>query len=179
MAAARVVPGLDPLEDGRGEFPPGGPGLPVEQLALQGPEERLHHRVVERGTDPLHRAEQARCAQPMAESLRGVLRAPVGVHHGLAGRRPAAPAGHLQGVDHQFAPEEVVGDRPTYDPTRVHVQHRGAVELAFAGGLLGDVGAELVLEVVTEVLAPMVVAQGEPRGDVLPVALEVLPQSLA
>lgn len=36
VPAARVVPGLDPLEDGRSELGLGCPALGVEQLALQG-----------------------------------------------------------------------------------------------------------------------------------------------
>ena len=56
-----------------------------------------------------------------------------------AGGWPAAPAGHLQGVDDQLG-AHVVGNRPADHGAAEDVEHRGAVDLALAGGVLGDVG---------------------------------------
>ena len=58
----------------------GCPSVAVEQLALHGRPERLHHRVVDARGDPAHRAEQAGFAQPVPEDPGRVLRAAVGVH---------------------------------------------------------------------------------------------------
>ena len=52
---------------------------------------------------------------------------------------PAAPAGHLEGVDDQFG-AHVVGDRPADDDPAEDVEHGGAVDLALAGGVFGNVG---------------------------------------
>lgn len=74
--------------------------------------------------------------RPPVESA---LAAPVGVDHG-PGLRAAPPDRHLQGVDDQFG-AHVVRDRPAHDFAGEHVEHRGAVDLACPGGVLGDVGA--------------------------------------
>jgi hypothetical protein len=81
MAAGRVVPGCDPLEDCAGELLPGGPGFAVEQLELQGAEERFGQRVVVAVADRAHRAQQPRLAQPLAERPGGVLAAVIGMQH--------------------------------------------------------------------------------------------------
>ena len=46
VAAARVVPGLDPIEDRQRELLAGVPGVFVEELELQGPEEALGDGVI-------------------------------------------------------------------------------------------------------------------------------------
>ncbi len=63
----------------------------------------------------------------------------VRMHDGLPGVRPATPAGHLESVHHELGPQ-VVGDRPADDAPRVHVEHRGAVDLTFARRVFSDVG---------------------------------------
>ena len=45
VPAARVVPSLDPFEDGQGELATGLPAVLVKQLALQGREEAFGHGV--------------------------------------------------------------------------------------------------------------------------------------
>ena len=54
VASARVVPGLDPFEDGRGGFSRVSHGA-VQQLALERAEEGLRHRVLASPSDPWSR----------------------------------------------------------------------------------------------------------------------------
>jgi hypothetical protein len=63
----------------------------------------------------------------------------VGVHDGLALRRTAPPARHVERVADQLG-AQVIGDRPAHDASGPHVEHGGEIHLAFAGGVLGDVG---------------------------------------
>ena len=55
-----------------------------------------------------------------------------------ADRWPAAPQGHLQGVDDELGPH-VVADGPAHHHPAERLQHHGEVDLAVAGGMLGDV----------------------------------------
>ena len=51
---------------------------------------------------------------------------------------PAAPDGHLDGVDDELG-ADVIGDRPAHDPAGPGVEHDGEVDPALTGGVLGDV----------------------------------------
>ena len=67
VAAAGVVPALDPLEDRRGESLLGGPAAGVEQFALHGRPERLDHGVVDaEATRPIEPSSPPG-AQPLPE----------------------------------------------------------------------------------------------------------------
>jgi hypothetical protein len=59
VASTRVVPGLDPFEDGLGELLAALPAVFVEQLELERAEEALGHGVTEAVTDRSYGAEQA------------------------------------------------------------------------------------------------------------------------
>ncbi len=114
--------------------------LTVEQFELQGPEEGLHHRVVSGGADatidPSNPAVRRRCPNGHAVYCHGCLcpsalppdrQLAFAANMPSPGRRPPAPH---------------VGDRRSTSrrcaaSTR---QHRGAVELALARGVLGDIG---------------------------------------
>ncbi len=121
----------------------------------------LHHRVVEGGAEPAHRAEQASGAQPVAKRPRGVWRTTIGVDDGLAEGRLTSPAGHLQRV-HDELPTEVVGDRPADDSPGAHVEYRGTGDLAFARRGLGDIGEpESVRRVGDEAPSHQIAAQRE------------------
>jgi hypothetical protein len=63
----------------------------------------------------------------------------IAVDHGLVGDRRAVGDGHPKGVGDQRGGLMAV-DRPADHPTREHIQHDTAVQLAFPGGVLGDVG---------------------------------------
>jgi hypothetical protein len=67
VTSSRVVPGLDPLEDGLGQLLAALPAVFVEQLELEGAEEALGHGVVEAITDRSHGPEQAVPAQASAQ----------------------------------------------------------------------------------------------------------------
>jgi hypothetical protein len=51
VAAARVVPGFDPVEDGGGELFSALPVVLVEELELESPKEALGNTVIEAVTD--------------------------------------------------------------------------------------------------------------------------------
>lgn len=53
--------------------------------------------------------------------------------------RGALPAGHLQGIGDQFG-AHMISDGPAHDPPGEDIEDGAAVDLAFAGGVLGDVG---------------------------------------
>lgn len=59
MAWYRVVAGLDPLEDWRGQLLPDSPGAAVEQLSLHGRPERLDPVVHTRGGLPIEPSRPA------------------------------------------------------------------------------------------------------------------------
>src|SRR2546422_9403998 len=85
MAAARVVPALDEVEDaeaGRGRR---WEALPIEQLALEGCEEALAEGVVVGVTHAAHRGPDPGLATPEPEGDRGVLAALVGVMDDVGG----------------------------------------------------------------------------------------------
>src|SRR3989338_9306715 len=75
MAAARIVETLDEVEDGHAGLGLGPEAAAVEQLALEGCEEALTHRVIEAVSDRAHRGADARLATAEAEGDRGVLAA--------------------------------------------------------------------------------------------------------
>src|SRR6266545_7673045 len=91
VPAARIVEGLQVVEDRRSQFLPRLPTMPLEELELQSREERLGQAVVEAVADGPHGPEQAGCPQAPAERPRGVLAAVVGVADGLHLGRASSP----------------------------------------------------------------------------------------
>jgi Integrase core domain len=67
VAPARVVPGLDPVEDRQCQLLAGVPVVLVEQLELQRSEEALDDAVVEAVPDRAHGSEQPGSAEPATE----------------------------------------------------------------------------------------------------------------
>src|SRR5215204_7605715 len=65
MAALAVVEGLDVLEDGRLCLLPGGPGLAVEQLGLEGGEEALGDGIVPTGAGATDALAQVVVGEPV------------------------------------------------------------------------------------------------------------------
>src|SRR3989442_4848499 len=72
MAAARVVPAFDEVEDGQARVGVSREAVPIEQLALEGREEALAEGVVVGVADASHRRPDAGVATPPAEGERGV-----------------------------------------------------------------------------------------------------------
>ena len=62
----------------------------------------------------------------------------IGVRNALVLGRASPPDGHLHSVDDELG-ADVVGDRPTHDPTAPRVDDDAQVELGFVGGMLGYV----------------------------------------
>ena len=79
MSAARVVPALDPGEEGRARLGLALPASAVDQLAFQAGEEALGHRVVVVVADGAHRRVHAHLLAAATEGNAGVLAALVGV----------------------------------------------------------------------------------------------------
>ena len=73
MSARRIVPTFDELEDGHARLRLGAELAPVEQLAFEGGEEALAHRVVVGVTDRSHGRPHAGLLASQAEGDRGVL----------------------------------------------------------------------------------------------------------
>ena len=138
VPATRVVPGLDPLEDGAGELVSALPAVLVEQLELEGAEEALGHGVVKAVPDASHGAKQARTAEAPPEGPRRVGRPVITVGDRVASRWTTSPDGHLEGVNDELG-ADVIGDGPAHHPATEGVEHDGQVHLALAGRMLGDV----------------------------------------
>src|SRR5208282_5165272 len=85
MTPMWVVPALDELEQRHARIGWGLEAAAREQLAFQGREEALAHRVVEAIADRAHRRAHPGLATARAELDRGVLGALVGVMDDLGG----------------------------------------------------------------------------------------------
>src|ERR1700694_1518915 len=92
VAAMRVIPPLDELEDGHAGLGLGFEAAAVEQLAFEHGEKTLAHGVVETVADRTHRGPHPGLVAAFAESQRGVLAALVGmVNHGGGAGAARAP----------------------------------------------------------------------------------------
>src|SRR5690606_191746 len=92
----RVVPALDPFEDGHAGFRLALEPPTIQQLALQRREEALSHRIVVGVADRAHRRHDAGFLAALAEGVTGVLRPAVRMMNDAAG--PALTHRHLQGI---------------------------------------------------------------------------------
>jgi len=72
----RVVPALDEIEDRHARLGLGLEGSPVEQLAFEGGEEALAHRVVKTVAHRTHRRPHPGLLAALAEGKRGILSGP-------------------------------------------------------------------------------------------------------
>src|ERR1700735_4986122 len=100
MAAAWIVEALDEFEDRTTCFGLCLEPTPIEQLALEGREETLAHRVVVRVADRAHRWAHACITTAATELDRGILRTLVGVMDHAAG--PPRHQRHVQRIDDQL-----------------------------------------------------------------------------
>jgi hypothetical protein len=73
MEPLAVVEHLDELEDGLTSLGPGGPGVTVDQLVLQGGEPAFTDRVVPALRRPREALSDVICLEQLGEMLRGVL----------------------------------------------------------------------------------------------------------
>src|SRR5260370_10977740 len=95
MAAPRIVPAFDEVEDGEAGVRLIAEALPIEQLALEGCEEALTEGVVVGVAHAAHRGPDAGLLTPDAEGDRRVLAALVRVMNDVGG--PTVPHGHVPG----------------------------------------------------------------------------------
>ena len=113
MAPFRIVPALDELEDGHAGLRLGLELPPIEQLALQGGEEALAHRIVVGIANRPHRRPDAGFLAAQAEGDRGVLRSLVRVMDHVD-RTPLRQR-HVEGIEHELG-FQIVAHRPADDP---------------------------------------------------------------
>lgn len=117
---------------------PSSAALAVEELDLHAAPERLDDRVVVAVAHGSHRGQQARVNRPAGKGPRRQLRALVGVDHGPLGGA-TLPDGHAERVGDQGGRRRGV-DGPADDPSGEGVEDDSALDLAFPGWVLGDVG---------------------------------------
>src|SRR5829696_6724930 len=137
MQPASVVKPFQVLEDGTPRHLSIGEAAPMYEFALQGGDEALRHSVVQSGSGPSHRRNDADLFEALAERDRRVLDSAVGMVD-ESRRGLALPDRHLKGVDHELCPH-VRGHRPTNDLARMGVQDEGQIEEAFPSRYVGDV----------------------------------------
>ena len=94
MAAPRIVPAFDEIEDGEPRLDLRAEPVPIEEFALERREEALTQRVVVRVADAAHRRAHPGLRTALAEGDRRVLAALVGVMNHI--RRLALGHGHVQ-----------------------------------------------------------------------------------
>src|SRR4051794_3380160 len=119
MQPASVVKPFQVLEDGTPRRLSIGEVVSMHKFGLQGGDKALRHGVVQSGSGPSHRRNDASLFEALAERDRRVLDATIGMMH-EAGNRSASPYRHLQGVDHELCPH-MRGHRPTDNPARMSV----------------------------------------------------------
>jgi hypothetical protein len=107
------------------------------ELGLQGGNEALRHRIVQSGSVPSHRRNDADLRKALAEGDRCVLNAAVGMMHESRGWL-TPPYRHLEGIDHELC-SHVGVHRPSNDPARMSVQDEGQVEEALPCRYVSDV----------------------------------------
>src|SRR6266542_2041764 len=125
MPSTPVVVRLDIFEHGGAEFVNGRPRPGMNELFLEGREERFGDRVVETDPGAPDRWAHAICPAEDAELLRRVFAAAVGVKY-HAGWRFAVRDGHTQRIDNQVGAREVAAQQ--VDQARVEpAGQRGAL----------------------------------------------------
>jgi hypothetical protein len=137
MAAMRVVPALDEIEDRHPRLDLGLEASPVEQFAFERGKGTLAHGVVEAIADSAHRRPHPSLRTALAEGERGVLAALVGMmdHAGCAPLRER----HVQRLEHQLG-AQVSLHGPANDASAERVEDHGEIEKAGPGRDVGDVG---------------------------------------
>src|SRR5438128_2661894 len=136
MTASGIVPAFDEVDDSEGRVGLRAEVLPIEQLALEGPEEALAQRVVVRVADRTHGRPDAGLATPLAEGHRGVLAALIRVMNDV--RRPTLRDGHLQRGQDELSPE-MGFHRPADHASAPDIEDDGEIEEAGPGRHVGDV----------------------------------------
>src|SRR3990170_1656691 len=136
MAAPRVVPALDEVEDRKAGLGRRAEAVTVEQLALERREEALAERVVVGVAHTPHGRPDAGLATPAPEGERGVLAALVLVMNYIG--RPALRHGHVQRRQDELGAERGV-HRPANDTPTPRIEDDGEREEAGPGRHVGDV----------------------------------------
>lgn len=138
MASLSVVERFDVVGHGERELDHGAPALSIKQLDLHRAPERLHGSVVVAIADGAHRGDDPQFVELLSEGPRRELTAVVGVQDGTRWDRSRAGGHSDRRLDQKGV--GVAVDRPPDHSAREHVEHTAAIHLAFASGVLGDVG---------------------------------------
>src|SRR5580693_994831 len=122
MATARIVEAFDELKDGHPRFAVRSKATPIGQLAFEGGEETLAHRIVVGVADRACRWTNAGFLAASAESDRRILRTAIRMMDdvvGLSGHdRPAESVEHDAGL-------QIGREGPSDDPARPCVEKTG------------------------------------------------------
>ena len=113
MSAARIVEAVDVLEDRHLSLPAGFPGIPPDQLGLDGLEESLDGGVIIAIAFSTHRHFEVMLAQYFLIIVRTILAATVGMMDAFFWRCPEGDS-HLQGPDRKVTLHPIT-DRPAND----------------------------------------------------------------
>ena len=108
----------------------------LEQLAFEGREEALAHRIVVAIPDRSGGGAHAGVPASLAEGERGVLRSLVAMVDHAVG--PTLPERHVEGIEHELC-AQVVGHGPADHAAAEGIQHDGEVQEPGPGGDVGDV----------------------------------------
>ena len=111
----RIVPSLEPLEDGHPRLGLALKPAPVQHFSLQRGEEALGHGIVIRIAGGPHRGHHPGFAAALTERIAGVLTAAIRVVNDRLG--PALRQGHVQGTEDELG-LEVRLHRPADDAPR-------------------------------------------------------------
>src|SRR5271167_2445373 len=133
----RVVPALDELEHRHPRVDLGLEAAARQQLAFQGREEALAHRVVEAIADRSHRRSHPGFATARAELDRSVLSALVGMMDDLAGA--ALPQRQVERLEHQLRAQMGL-HRPAHNLATEHIKYHREVEEPGPGRDVSDIG---------------------------------------
>ena len=125
MASVRVIPALEPLEDGHPRLGVALKPTSVQHLALQRGEETLGHGVVVCIASGPHRGHHPGFAAPLPKRVARVLTAAVRVVDD--GLRTPLCEGHVQGREDALG-LEVGLHRPPDNAPRPDIEHHGEIE---------------------------------------------------
>ena len=167
MAAGRIVEAFDELEDGDAGLAMRSEAATIDELALEGSEETLAHRIVVGVADRACRWTNAGFPAASAESDRRVLRTAIRMMDDVIGL--SSHERHIERVEND-AGLQVGREGPSDDPTRPGVENDREVEKAGQRRQEGNVGHPQLVRPLGHEVAANEIAGGMmvcrlPRGD--------------
>ena len=137
MPTARVVEGVDILEERGLGFSPCRPCVPPDQFGFQRFEEGLNGRIIVTISFAAHRHLKALLAQAFLIVMTAILAAPVGMVN--ASRCWLAQVDrHVEGADRKVL-LHAIADRPADDAPGIEIENDGQIEPSLAGPDVRDI----------------------------------------